>query len=308
MNSAGFEMYHSALVQFWQFVNSTPLLRQTLATLPAACPEAFESAERILEGQTLVPETEEEGAAMAYFVVKACVESEQDNPERGIGFKYARESRHDDNNRKFTELFVEPLYEALDEGLDDSRAVLSIVYRYKQKVEWFCREELFAVVEGDSRHGEKRLAAHLYEYLHDQGVSFSVEPQSASGRVDLLADQTGQGSLMADAKIYNPKKGKGTSHLARGLKQLYVYAEDHNESAAYLVVFNTSGFDLSIELENATGGTPFLRYNGKTIFFVVIDIFPHEKSASKRGRLTPKAITEEDLLSSAAEDATDPTQ
>lgn len=297
VNSAGFESYHLALAEFWDFINSTPMLSDTLTLLAAACPDAVDSANKILDGQGLVGETGAEAAAIAYFVVKACIESEKRNLERNIGFIYARGSRHDDNNRKFTELFVEPLYESLDEGLDESRAILSLVHRYKQKAEWFCREELFARVEEDTRRGERLLAAHLYEYLHDQGVSFSIEPASASGRVDLLAAQTGHHRLVADAKIFDPEKGKSGSYLASGFKQLYVYAEDHNEPAGYLVIFNISARDLRLNFKSETSGTPFVMYNGKAIFFVVIDIFPHADPASKRGRLRPYEITEQDLIS-----------
>jgi hypothetical protein len=224
VNSAGFEAYHFALLQFWEFVNSTPILCAALQMLAAGYPDAAQSAGEILAGETLLGVTDTEAAAIAYFVVKACMESETANPERQIGHRYARESLHDANNRKFTELFVEPLYEGLDESLDDHRGILSLIHRYKQKVEWFCRTDLFAKVEDDSQHGERLLTAHLYEYLHDQGVSFYIEPESASGRVDLLAAQSGSGRLVADAKIFDPGKGKGCPSIARGFKQLYIYA------------------------------------------------------------------------------------
>jgi len=53
------------------------------------------------------------------------------------------------------------------------------------------------------RDEEKNCWAYdLYEYLHDQGIQFHIEPESASGRVDLISAQSGKDRLMADAKNF----------------------------------------------------------------------------------------------------------
>jgi hypothetical protein len=41
---------------------------------------------------------------------------------------------------------------------------------------------------------------------------------------------------------------------------------------------------------------PFITHNGKSIFFVIVDIFPHPKSASKRGALETIEISASDLV------------
>ena len=193
-------------------------------------------------------------------------------------------------------MFLEPLYEYLDEQLDDQRAILALLRRYKHKCEWFQRKHLFKSWEDNTKIGEKLLALHLYEYLHDQGLDFVIEPSSVSGEVDLIAAQKSDEPLIADVKIFNPEKGKGTDYIARGFNQIYLYTLDYNEPFGYLIIYNTSGQDLRFVLANQEQSTPFVVHNNKTIFVVTIDVFPYETSASRRGRLKTVEITEEDLI------------
>ena len=97
-------------------------------------------------------------------------------------------------------------------------------------------------------------------------------------------------------KIFNPGHGADRAYLAAGVKQVYTYAVDFNEPVAYLVVYKTCPEDLRLALSDQSAGTPFLVHNNKTIFVIVIDIYPHEKPASKRGRLKPIEVTEKDLV------------
>jgi len=39
------------------------------------------------------------------------------------------------------------------------------------------------------------------EYLHDQGIDFSIEPKSASGKPDLVTEQVGDNKVVADANV-----------------------------------------------------------------------------------------------------------
>jgi len=40
---------------------------------------------------------------------------------------------------------------------------------------------------------------------------------------------------------------------------------------------------------------PFIVHNAKTIYFITIDLFPHETSSSKRGKAKSYVINENDL-------------
>jgi len=134
---------------------------------------------------------------------------------------------------------------------------------------------------------------NLYEYLHDQGLDFMIEPFSVSGEVDLIAAQKTDDPLIADAKIFTSRKGK--TDFARWFNQIYIYTCDYNEPFGYLIIFKICEEDLRFALTNQTQSTPFVIHNNKTIFLITIDIFPYEAPASKRGLLKAIEINEQDF-------------
>ena len=297
LNSAVYQVFHFSLKQFWGFLENYPIFVGILEDLERHYPLLEAEAEKIVkDSQGLVFGNELENAAVCYFVVKKCVESDNQMVEVNVGRVYGHESKYNDTLEYFKSLFLEPLYEYLDEQLDDQGAILALLRRYKHKCEWFQREFLFNLWKKDTMRGEKRLALHLYEYLHDQGLDFVIEPFSISGEADLVAAQRSDDPLIADVKIFNPGKAKGTEYIARGFNQIYLYTLDYNKPFGYLVIYKTSGEDLRFALGKQTQSTPFVVHNNKTIFLVTIDVFPHETSASKRGPLRTVEITEEDLV------------
>ena len=267
-----------------------------LYDLERRCPSMEPEVEKIVNGQAIVAENELENAAISYFVVRKCVECDKPMPEVEVGFTYSNGVKYDDSLAYFRSLFLEPLYEYLDEQLDDQRAALALLRRYKHKCEWFQRNYLYDLWDKDTTKGEKHLALHLYEYLYDQGLDFVIEPWSISGEVDLIAAQKSDEPLIADAKIFNPEKGKGKEYIAKGVNQIYRYTMDYNKPFGYLIIYKTCEEDLRFALSNQEQSTPFVIHNNKTIFLVTIDIFPYETSASKRGPLKSVEITEQDLI------------
>ena len=81
------------------------------------------------------------------------------------------------------------------------------------------------------------MALDLYEYLHDQGIDFHIEPHSTSGIPDFVADQVGKERVIADTKLFWPERSKGKSYIISGFNQAYIYACDYNEPCAYLVIY-----------------------------------------------------------------------
>jgi hypothetical protein len=297
LNSVGWDVFHQLLKQFWGYLCDQSTFAGMLGDIERRCVSCQADAERIVnEEEELQPDNELDAVGISYFVIKMCVESDNLEAEVNVGRTYCGATQHNDAVEFFRNYFVETLYEYLDEQLDDQRAILALLVRYKQKCEWFSRKALYAEWEADTSKGEKTLAFDLYEYLHDQGMSFHLEPSSASGEIDIISAQGSENPLLADAKIFNPEKGKGTDYLARAVNQLYVYTLDYNEPVGYLVIYKTCADDLRLALSNQSASIPYLVHNNKTIFFVVIDIFPHPESASKRGPLKPIEITEEDLV------------
>lgn len=302
VNAADWQSYHFSLQQFWDFLRSQPVLMGILEDVERRSTAYEEDATSILAEhmhQALFAESEAEALGFSYLITKECAESSHlpnEHLELMVGHKYAMSGQNEEAITKFTTHFVEPLYEYVDEQLDDQRAILSLLRRYKHKCEWFQRQRLYEMWDADRGRGEKTLALHLYEYLHDQGIDFHIEPASASGEVDIISAQKSDDPLLADAKIFNPAGGQDKGYLAKGVGQIYRYAVDYNDPFGYLVIYKTCSDDLALTLTNQSAATPFLVHNNKTIFLVVVDIYPHKKSASRRGRLKPIEITEDDLI------------
>jgi hypothetical protein len=56
---------------------------------------------------------------------------------------------------------------------------------------------------------------------------------------------------------------------------------------------------LVLEIDGVVQTVPFIAHNGKTIFLVEIDLFPHDKPVSQRGALRAIRVTKADLVGEA---------
>lgn len=296
LKTADHRSFHALLKQFWEFLGKHEVFRGIIREVEYLMPNREITAINIVNESIddFYPKTEREAVAISYYVLKGCVESPDPDVEGKIGYMYNRSGDIDDGVDKFRSLFLDPLYEYLDEKLGDQKINLGLLIKYKHKCEWFRREELFELWSKDTRKGESNLKRHLFEYLHDQGLEFQIEPSSASGEVDFIADQAGDERMIAEVKVFSSPKSK--SQIVSGFSQAYRYVQDYNEQFGYLLVFNTSDVDLKFNLSDQNQWFPSLDYNGKTIFILTIDIYSHEKSASQRGGLKPVEIAEEDLI------------
>lgn len=308
LNSTRYQLFHFGLRQFWGFLCSEPLFQGILENLEREATPTQSMADNVISArQAVLFDTEHEQVVASYLVLKSCVASDNQLMEVTIGRQYNGETRHDDALEGFRDAFLEPFYDYLDEALDETALRLSLLNRYKKRCEWFHRDQLFELWSGDTRRGEHRLALDLYEYLFEQGINFQIEPRSASGEVDLISSQTGEEPLLADAKIFNPERGKGKAYVIGGFNQIYTYTLDYNETFAFLVIFKTCEEALHFALPDKTGPTPFFTHNGKTLFFIVIDVYPYEESASKRGQLQSVEISASELVARIEETVNDPT-
>lgn len=296
LNAVDFHAFHHALRHFWGFVQSQPLLVAVLRDLQFRHAAVEQEAALVVGGEARVVDTEDEHAALSLFIIAKCVASEAEDAETKVGFAYGHRTEYAEDMEQFRTLFVEPLYDYLDEHLDEERSILAQLRRFKHKCEWFRRDSLYEEWRNDTGKGEEALAAHLYEFLFDQGIDIVIEPRSESGRADFVSVKIAEEPFVADVKIFNPDSGRGRPYIVKAFHQVYRYALDHNRQFGYLVIFNTSGRDLKLALANQEGPFPFATHNHKTIFFVIVDIFPHEAPASKRGTLECVTLTEEELV------------
>ncbi|TKJ42942.1 hypothetical protein CEE36_05495 [candidate division TA06 bacterium B3_TA06] len=296
VNSADLKLIHVALKQFWSFLHSYPVFVGILKDLKSRVSDLDIVAVNIENGSVsnYFPDNELQAAGISFYVISKCLKSSREDSEYLIGAHYGETSDAFEALNKFRVFFVEPLYEYLDEQLDDQRAILALLRRYKHKCEWFQRNELHKMWEDDRSRGEKKLALNLYEYLHDQGLDFNIEPWSISGEADLVAAQKSDEPLIADVKVFSEPNKK--NYIINGFGQIYRYTRTFNEPFGYLIIFNTSDADLKLALLHQEQATPFVVSNGKTIFMLTIDIYPVIKTASKEGKLKTVEITEKDLV------------
>jgi hypothetical protein len=300
INTADYKIFHSVVVQTFRYLREQPVVRGILDDLERRVPSAGGDSERMLNGELLTDDTETEHIALCYALLKRTVASGGDH-EIGLGTRIGNVREYQKGAEVFTEMFIEPLFDYIDEQIDDRRTVLGLLRKYKHHVEWFTRDALLQKYRQDTQRGERVLARDLYAYLHDQGLDFSIEASSASGEADLVSAQTGEDRLVADAKIFDPDGSKGIAYLCRGFAQVYQYTQDYNDPFGYLVVFKTCREDLAINAVNQEGGIPYFTHNNKTIFVFVIDLCDHPEPASKRGQLKTYTLLETQLVQTITE-------
>lgn len=295
------DIFHSQLKQFREFLRSKSVFLGITDDLAHQYHSVEQAADNIMNriGSPLMCDNELEQAALSYFIIMKCADS-NDAIEWNISMFYQPSGSLEAALKNFISNFLKPLCEYLDEQLSDQNFVLIILLRYKQKCEWFQRDRLYRLWESanEKRKGEKILRRHLLEYLHDQGFSIFEEPSSASGEIDLIAAYENGQRVFIETKVFNKEKGMGKQYIIEGFKQSYLYFEDHNAPTGYLIIYKTCQDDLKFTLTNEERSIPFVVYNNKTIFLVNIDIFRYGVSASKRGPLKPIEITEDDLVKS----------
>jgi len=299
INAADFQIFHSIVVQTFGFLSENPVVRGIL-DLERRAPSAEKESEQLFQGTLLAGDNELQHIALCYALLKRTVASGEDK-EIELGHTFGNCSKHKEAAECFIDLFIEPLFDYIDEQIDDRRTTLGLLLKYKHRVEWFRRDELRARFEAATQKGEKTLALDLYACLHDQGLDFSIEPSSISGEADLISAQEGPDRLVADVKIFDPGKSKGTSYLCAGFNQVYQYTKDYNDPFGYLVVFKSCREDLSVHARDQDVAIPFFTHNNKTIFVLVIDIFDYPQTASKRGHLKSYELLEEELIRTISE-------
>lgn len=300
LNTATPTSFRAILVQTWKYLQNNEITSGVLDDLERRLPnEARGWAESIFGNVPVSGDSELENDGICYWVIKLSAEIPLSESVDDRNFPLMRiEGGSDETLESFRLEYVEPLFDYIDEHIDDKRMTLVLLKKYKHRCEWFRRAELFDKFS-KSQQGEKALAYNLYEYLYDQGLEFHIEPESASGRPDLISAQSGKDRLVADAKIFDGEN-RGIGYIIKGFRQLYDYTKDFNESFGYLVIFKTCAEDLAILTPQQESAIPFVTHNGKTIFFVVIDIFDYPETASKRGKLKAHEITMEKLVENLA--------
>ena len=239
---------------------------------------------------------------MCYGILKRC--ASDNNGEEWVRWTraFSSETNFDAKFRDFTEAVVDPFVNFLHDQIDDGGNILYLLERFKLKAEWFRREELYGLYQGDTSVGESSLDQELRASLFEGGVDYPFsQPSSPSWKADIVALLGSDDPLVLEVKVFDPDRSRGKSNLRQGLHQVLRYARyanDYNQSLGYLVIFNCSDRQLVISSEEASGAEfpPRITYGGKTFFAIPIDIHPDIASASKEKPASRLTIGYKELI------------
>ena len=149
-----------------------------------------------------------------------------------------------------------------------------------------------------SRVSGRRNQTSTRESLFDWGIDFPFsQPESPSGKADVVAWLGTNDPLVLEAKVFNPNRSQRKRGLQRGFHQVSIYADNYNESVGYLVIFNCSENELVIAPDSETEPEyPHrIEFGGKTFFVVVINLNPDRKPASKEGPSSRQTVFHSEL-------------
>jgi len=192
----------------------------------------------------------------------------------------------------FIEQFFQPLYSYIIENLVKIDALLYRIIRYKAYSEWYIKNELYQTYNNNRRKGEENLDKKFRKFLFESGIDYPYsKPLSPAGETDVLT-VIKEKPIPIELKIFT---GDNKAHIRDGFTQALLYSRDYNSPIGYLVIFNVSQKELRFTL-SSTEILQCINYDGKTIFLITINIYPHKEPASKR-KLQVYEITEEYLTS-----------
>lgn len=295
-SSAGHEVH---LAVTW--INSQPALRGLLEEAARAEPDLDSERFRtgLTNGQLSWPSRTEEGqATLIWKLMQEIAKDEVESPDIGwqIASGYSMHKNIQDNWREFAEDILQPLFGYLSERVGAESSILHTLERYRTRIEWFDREELYTRFTADTANGEEVYNLDLQRFLFLEGDHVThAKPRSASGEADLIGDIDGRDPLVCDGKIFDgSSRGKG--YLVKGLHQVVKYAHDYGQHTAYLVIYNITDKLLELPTDGTPGAwPPYTELSGVRVYFVHVRVLPPITTASKAGKATRVTLTKDDL-------------
>lgn len=288
------------LKYLWKYLHKSPAFSPLLDDIKANNTRLSGFAWSIFHNQQLqdLPDNYLERVYVTYFIFEIMLnDGHEQHPMSIIGGKYNRDTNENDpqiNFSIFNDLFLEPFVFFFLNQIDRSLFILGLLKKYKHRSEWFNKEKLHAFLEKSSI-AEKLLKQNLCKYLYDNGGELYMEPSSPSGEVDLVAiDNSSAQKALIEAKIFDADR-RNKSYIISGYHQAETYLKDHGQSKGYLVIYNTCPQLLSINANPSTS-FPYINRDNRLIYFVIVDIFQHDKSASKRKPTINLELKESDFL------------
>ncbi|MEO6696067.1 MAG: hypothetical protein ABIY50_12355 [Ignavibacteria bacterium] len=302
VSNSDYQNYTRNLINFLNYIDDVDILRNITEEMKLKYSELNEiSMEYVNQDESFhTCNTIEETAILSWLILKNLLIHKRQNLEdciQQISRKNfgCHEALFEAMYSHFSRNVVEPVYNYLLSTLNNTNLTLNFLIKYKHRSEWFKKDNLYKLFKADTSKGEANLNYDLYEYLFDQGIDFHIEPRSESGRPDLIESQKGNNRLIADGKIFDTERSKGKSYIINGFNQVYTYTKTYNNSLGYLIIFKTCEKELVLNFSKEQE-IPYFTHNGRTVFFLIIDIYQYETTASKRGKLEVIEINESELV------------
>jgi len=285
------------------WINRQPALRAVLAEAALVEPdlgfEAFEQGLRGGQRLSWTSQSEEGRAVLAWKLMQHIADDERagHGDDATDPYLFAFNGNLNDQVRELAERVFAPLFDFLGERIGAESSVLYVLERYVRRLEWFDRDELHARFDADRRNGEEVYNLDLQRFLFLEGNYITyAKPRSASGEADVVGELDTDDPLVCDGKIFDGD-GRGKSYLAKGFNQIIQYAQDHQKSVAYLVIFNISGRPLQFPTDGTPGTPPpYIEMSGIRVYLVAVRALPPQATASKLGKATPFILTRDDLV------------
>lgn len=238
---------------------------------------------------------EDEQASCFYHLSKYLIKEVGAN--QLIYLTFLSGTAYEERKISYIEMLINPVIEFFHDRIDNSNSILYLLEKYKKRVEWFKRKELFEKYKTATKEYEQVLEDDFRLFLFDQGIDYPFStPKSFSGRADLVGLIDTEEPLIAEIKIYDSEKGYRKDRIFSGLSQIVKYTNDYNKDCGYLVVFNIDEseivFKFSVEQKRFP---PRITINNKTYYFVVVNLY-HDFTASKVGKTKTVEINEDELL------------
>lgn len=291
--------YYTETKYLLDHIWKTPLLRGIVQELETSNPEINwnEWKKQLTSSREFsFPDTESAMAKVCYEVVKDC--SNDKHSAMSYAFVVSSERNIDYSLQEVTKVFFTPFIQYLVDQVGMSSNALYLLEKYKRRTEWFYRDELLKRIQVDSRQSEFVADTDLRKYLFDQGIDYPFStPLSTSGRADIVADIGESKPLIIEVKLFDPERGYDRTYIRKGLRQIFDYATDFNQSTGYLVIFNCSNHNIVLRTKIESRSWPTrIELDHRTFYLIVIELSSPDVSSSKRKPIKPYNIDETFLL------------
>jgi len=193
------------------------------------------------------------------------------------------------------EAFVDPVVNYIEDRLEEGGSVLALLLRYKRRVEWFDRAQLFKAAGKAPARAERLLDADLRRFLLDSGVDCPFSRRSDLA-VEAASQVTEDQPLALETRIFARDPQFEVDHIREGFAQALAFAAEHTRPAGYLTVFNLSPERLVFCTSAARDQVPSIRTDGKRVFVVSVQVNPNAALDPETGRAARVEIEESFLV------------